>query len=183
MNNKNLRLIVGLGNFDKKYKDTRHNIGFVFVDSLAKKFGVKKWQSNEKIEAETAEAKIELTKKFKFKALLAKPLLFVNNSGLVVKKLKNFYKTKVDDIIIIHDDLDIPFGKVKLSYDTGAAGHKGVESITKALGTQKFYRLRIGTSNKILEKARKIKSDKKRMGLILEFVVKPFTKKEKSALK
>lgn len=183
MADKNIKLIVGFGNPGEEYKETRHNIGFIFVDALAKKNGIKKWEMDKKIGAEIAEGKIELLKKKKIKAVLAKPQLFVNNSGQVVKKLKNFYKFKNENIIVTHDDLDIPFGKVKLSFDTSSAGHRGIESVIKTLKTKKFYRLRIGTSNNDLMKTRRSKNKKQRLKLILDFVISPFSKKEKSELK
>lgn len=102
--------------------------------------------------------------------------VFVNLSGSAVKKLKTKLKLKNDNLIIAHDDLDIPFGKVKLSFDRSSAGHKGVQSIIDALKTQKFWRLRFGTANSKLKSARKA-------GKVPDFVLSKFTPTEQKELK
>jgi len=114
----NIKLIVGLGNPGKEYENTRHNMGFIFVDKLSER------------------AKTEF--------IVAKPQTFINNSGTAVLALSKLNKIKPENILVIHDDIDILWGKFKFSFGHSSAGHKGVESIIKALKTKNFWRLRIG---------------------------------------
>lgn len=178
------KLIIGLGNPDlpaggqaRNYEGTRHNIGFMFLDYLAKKIGANDLVENKKLNALVSKSKIEKTP-----VILAKPLSYVNKSGEVVFKLSKFYKIKPTDIIIVQDDLDIEFGFFKNSFDKNSGGHKGIESINKTLKTKKFYRLRIGTSIRALEKARE-QSDKKRDAFVMNFVLTKFSPKEQDTIK
>ncbi len=116
-------LIVGLGNPGRKYQKTRHNIGFRVVDEL-KSLNLKN-------------------------VTLAKPKTFMNLSGKAVKSLMTKYKAPPLNLWVIHDDIDLPLGKIRISKGRGAAGHKGVESIIKELKTKNFIRFRIGTQPKI----------------------------------
>lgn len=116
------------------------------------------------------------------KAVLVKPQTFVNKSGEAVKKLAKSLKLKVSDLVVIHDDLDILFGKVKLSFGRSSAGHKGVESIIKVLKTDKFYRVRFGTFNQQLAKIRRVKDKKRRLNEMNKFVIGPFGSSEKPKL-
>ena len=173
----NLKLIIGLGNPDSEYQETRHNIGFMALDFLARKYGLEKFSSQPKLLSHAAKGEIEKTS-----VIFAKPTTFVNKSGDAVSKLKNFYKTKPEDNIVFQDDLDIEFGKVKLSFEKNSGGHKGVESIMKSLKTKKFYRIRLGISVKSLQKARQL-SEKKRDEFVRDFVLSKFSKKENETLK
>jgi len=129
-----MKLIVGLGNPGKKYEQTRHNFGFMALDLLAKKLGTT-WRDSTKLKAELAKTA---------EYILAKPTTFMNQSGSAVSALLKFYKLTPSDLIVIHDDLDIDFGKWKLSSDSRAAGHNGVQSIIDQLGSKKFSRYRLG---------------------------------------
>ncbi|MGI6249941.1 MAG: aminoacyl-tRNA hydrolase [Anaerolineaceae bacterium] len=132
-------LIVGLGNPGQAYKNTRHNFGFLAVDAFAKSHEV-------------------TLKRIKFKAIigegklcqqpyiLAKPLTFMNNSGSSVSRLIKFFKVSLDHLIIIHDDLDLPLGTLRIRQSGGAAGQRGMSSIIDQLGTQQFPRIRLGIS-------------------------------------
>src|SRR3989344_5352890 len=113
------KLIVGLGNPGQEYENTRHNAGFIFIDKLS-----------------------EQLKDACFK--YEKPQTFMNKSGAAVLALVKFHKIKPENILIVHDDIDILWGNFKLSFGRSSAGHKGVESIIKALKTKNFWRLRIG---------------------------------------
>jgi PTH1 family peptidyl-tRNA hydrolase len=115
-------LIVGLGNPGGKYRNTRHNVGFRVIDELG-----------------------SLNKE---KVVLLKPKTFMNLSGRAVKPLIIKYKISVIDLWVIHDDIDLPLGRIKISKGRGSAGHKGVESIIKELGTKNFIRFRIGVQPK-----------------------------------
>jgi len=175
-----MKLIIGIGNPGKEYEKTRHNVGFVTLDKIIKnleKDPGEEFELNQKFSAQIAQIKIK-----KSKVILVKSQLFVNNTGQAVKKIKNFYKIRPEDIVVIHDDLDTPFGKTKLCFNSGSGGHKGIQSIIDGLKTQKFYRLKIGTSNKDLVKARKEKNSKKRIEGIGHFVLSEFPKIEQSKL-
>ena len=132
--------IVGLGNPGAEYEGTRHNTGRIAVDTFAKKVGVKEWKDDKKANAEIAKIKVG-----KNTALLMKPNTFMNKSGNAVGK---FIKSKkaAETLVVIHDDMDIPFGKIKLSFNKSSGGHRGVESIMRAVKTEGFIRMRIGIS-------------------------------------
>jgi peptidyl-tRNA hydrolase, PTH1 family len=169
-------LIIGLGNPGKYYARTRHNVGFMMVDKLQEEWNFPEFEFNKKFDTEISEGKINPPLPpgeggGEGKILLAKPQTFMNRSGEAVKKIMKFYKLKPSDIIVIHDDLDIDLGKFKISADSSAAGHRGVESIIDALGTKNFKRLRIGIEGTEMRKKRKIPGDK--------FVLKKFTESEK----
>ena len=178
------KLIIGLGNPDKEYQNTRHNVGFMFLDYV-----VKKAKTNNALEYDFKldEKLNSLVAKFRLKEsgktiYLRKPLTYVNKTGEVVSKLKNFYKIKPENIFIIQDDLDIPFGNTKMSFDKNSGGHKGIESVMKALKTKKFYRIRIGLATPALKKARQ-QSTKKRDEFVKKYVLSKFTKSEAEKLK
>jgi len=154
--------IIGLGNPGEKYKDTRHNVGFGVVDAFAGKNNFPDFAFSKKFNALLSEEK---------EVILSKPQTFMNKSGESVKSLVGFYKIPFSNIIIIHDDIDLPVGEIKISKGRGSAGHKGVESIIKKLGTNDFIRLRIG----ILPKAGKPKNPE-------DFVIKGFRKEEKDIM-
>jgi len=143
-----MKLIVGLGNPEAKYNNTRHNIGFQAVDYLATcarlKWSEKKdWQA---IVAKGADY------------ILVKPLTYMNNSGEAVSKIAKYYKlgdgTAIgDDLIVIHDELDLPLGEVRKSCNSSAAGHNGIKSIINFLGGQNFCRYRLGIKTEGLNKS------------------------------
>lgn len=171
------KLIIGLGNPDEEYQNTRHNVGFMFLDYLVKKIDANDFAEDKKHNALISKSKIEKTP-----IILVKPLCYVNKSGEVVSKLAKFYKIKPADIIVVQDDLDIEFGSFKNSFEKNSGGHKGIESIIKALKTNKFYRLRIGTAIRSLQKARE-QSDKKRDAFVMDFVLSKFSKSEGEKIK
>lgn len=132
-------LIVGLGNPGEKYENTRHNAGFMVVDLLLKKLNSVEdsvWEENKKFNCYLAKAGKEI--------ILVKPSSFMNASGEVVSKLVNFYKVSNFGLFVVHDDLDLPLGKIKVSFGHGSAGHKGVESIIQKIGSNNFVRVRVG---------------------------------------
>jgi PTH1 family peptidyl-tRNA hydrolase len=129
-----MKLIVGLGNPGEKYTNTRHNIGFLVIDDLAKKQGIS-FNFEKKFEAEIGE---ESDAKF------VKPQTFMNESGKSVVRVKDFYKIELENIIVIHDDVDLDLGKVRVSKGGSSAGHKGIQSIIDNLGTSDFWRIRVG---------------------------------------
>ncbi len=133
-------MIVGLGNPGPEYKNTRHNIGFLVIDRLRK---IKENNSSSKFKQHSDYAISQLDDLDKT-CLLVKPLTYMNLSGRAVKKLTETYNIPPNRILVIHDDLDIPFGRMKLKYGGGLAGHRGLKSIAGSLGTRDFFRLRIG---------------------------------------
>lgn len=171
-----MKLIIGLGNPGKEYEKTRHNIGFRVIDYLNKEFGGS-FDFDKKSDSEVSEVKINGKNVF-----LVKPRTFINNSGEAVRKLIKGRKLKGDNLIVIHDDLDIPFGKVKVSFGRSSAGHRGIESIIKVLKTDKFYRIRLGTFDSSLAKIRKMKDKRKRTSEMNRFVIGPFSPAEKQKL-
>ncbi len=163
-------LIVGLGNPGEKYKYTRHNIGFSTVDFLADK----KWQKSKK--ADYFYLKMNING---HNVELVKPQTFMNNSGKAVNYIMKKHSTSLDNLIVIHDDIDLMFGDIKLQRDRSSAGHKGVQSIIDSIGTKDFVRLRFGIGpqkNSLLDKLRIRKPTEK-------YVLEKFSKNERGALK
>jgi PTH1 family peptidyl-tRNA hydrolase len=130
-------LLVGLGNPGREYRETRHNIGFMLLDRLASKLKVRfsRLQSKALIASATYEER---------RIILAKPQTFMNLSGQSVQGLSHFYKLPLTNILIAHDDLDLPPGTIRIRPDGGSAGQKGMNSILERLGTDEFPRLRLG---------------------------------------
>ncbi len=135
-----MKMIVGLGNPGEKYAKCRHNTGFTLIDELARK-KVLSWDNSEKFKAMVAKISGGGEEE---QLILVKPQNFMNNSGPVVAQLASFYKIPLGQLYIIHDDVDLPFGKVKTQIGSGAAGHHGVESIIETLGSKDFWRIRVG---------------------------------------
>lgn len=160
-------LIVGLGNPGKKYKKTRHNIGSRVLDEFQKENSFPFLKFSQKLNSLISEGKIG-----RKKILLVKPQTFMNKSGQVVKALTTHYPLKTTNLIVIHDDIDLSLGKIRISKGRGSAGHKGVESIIKELRTKNFVRFRIG----IQPKKGKPKNPEK-------FVLQKFFKTEEKIVK
>jgi PTH1 family peptidyl-tRNA hydrolase len=131
------KLIVGLGNPGRKYAHNRHNVGFQCLDRLAQAHGLSFTQRRVK-------ASLALGKIADVRVVLARPLTYMNLSGQAVRPLVSFYKLSLEDILVIHDDLDLPLGTTRLRPEGGSGGHKGIRSIIEALGSQAFPRLRVG---------------------------------------
>jgi peptidyl-tRNA hydrolase, PTH1 family len=132
-----MKLVVGLGNPGRKYAGTRHNVGYMILAALARKFGLP--PVKEKFRAEALEAEIGGQK-----ALLLSPLTFMNLSGQSVAEAKNFYKIPEQDLLVICDDLNLPLGKLRIRKEGSSGGQKGLEDIIRRLGTDGFPRLRVG---------------------------------------
>ncbi len=130
-------LVVGLGNPGKEYELTRHNIGFIVLDNLADKAGIEISKSAHKGILGKGEY-LDNT------VYLFKPLTFMNKSGEALKEIKNFYKIPADQIIVIHDELDLQLGDIRSKFGGGTAGHNGLKSIVEKTGDKDFHRIRIG---------------------------------------
>jgi len=135
-------IIVGLGNPGEEYKGTRHNTGRMVVEDFAKAKNFSDWELDKKSNALKSEGKVK-----KEKVLLLLPETFMNNSGNAVMKVVTS-KKKATNLIVVHDDLDLPLGRFKISFARSSAGHKGVESVIKKIKTNEFVRLRVGISPK-----------------------------------
>lgn len=135
-----MKLIVGLGNPGREYNSTRHNIGFMCIDSIANHFNVK--FNTKKFQGEYVQ--------FNYKGekiILLKPLKYMNLSGEVVRDFVNFFKINIDDILIICDDLDTKVGTYRLRYKGSSGGHNGLKNIELHLSTKNYKRIKIGISN------------------------------------
>lgn len=168
-----MKLVVGLGNPGKEYENTRHNTGFIMLDFiLGKKI---EWKQSNGI------------KLFYFKDSLGgkpteyiKPTTFMNNSGVAVAHIKDKHKLNLKDIIIIYDDIDLPIGKMKISFDKSSGGHNGLESVIKKLKSREFVRIRIGISPETPSgKLKKPKGEKD----VLKFLLGEYKEKELNELK
>jgi len=169
-----MKIVVGLGNPGEQYHNTRHNIGWLALDSL---LGEVKWQESKKFNALIHE---------NGEYIYVKPQTFMNNSGQAVQKILNYYKllpknfgilnkkdaNLANTLIVIQDDLDLNFGDYKIATDSTSAGHRGVQSIITYLKTKKFTRIRLGIKNELLRTH--IPPEK--------FVVQPFSQAEKNQL-
>lgn len=140
-NLESIKLIICLGNPGLEYARTRHNAGFMFADLLSDKFN-----TESKFKAE-----ISIVEYIQNKILIAKPSTFMNESGETANLISKFYKYSPENILVIHDDLDINLGQYKLQYNKGPKVHNGILSIEKHLNSSKFWRLRIGIDNRTLE--------------------------------
>jgi PTH1 family peptidyl-tRNA hydrolase len=136
--NGNTFLIVGLGNPGKKYDQTRHNIGFDCLDSFAEAHDFPGWKEKKNLHCLEA-----LTQLGDNRIILCKPIAFMNNSGQAVRAIQDFYKLPTESIIVVHDELDIPFGQIRSRVGGSAAGHNGVTSVIEHTDGD-FGRLRIG---------------------------------------
>ena len=132
-----MRLIVGLGNPGIQYENTRHNVGFMVIDKLAGDFGIS--VNKDKFDVRFGRGDIEDQA-----VTLAKPMAFMNRSGWPVQKLAAYFKIDSKDLIVIHDDIDLAFGRLKIKEKGGHGGHRGLKSIIRAVGEDAFVRLRIG---------------------------------------
>mgnify|MGYP000951919661 CR=1 FL=1 len=160
-------LIIGLGNPGKEYEKTRHNIGFLALDFLAKNFDAPKFRPNPKFKASISEINYHDNK-----IILAKPQTYMNTSGDSVQTLANFYKITSQNIIVIHDELDLPFSSLRVKTNGSSAGHNGIKDIINKLGTDQFIRIRLGIQT---DKSKNIPAEK--------FVLSHFSITEKIKLK
>jgi PTH1 family peptidyl-tRNA hydrolase len=135
--NVDLRLVVGLGNPGARYENTRHNAGFMTADKIARDFNIS--FDKRKFDCVFGRGFIE-----DVEVLLAKPMAYMNRSGPPVQKLAHFFRIQCKDLVVIHDDIDLVFGRLKIKEKGGHGGHNGIRSLTDAFGGGDFVRLRIG---------------------------------------
>jgi peptidyl-tRNA hydrolase, PTH1 family len=132
-----LKLVVGLGNPGAEYRNTRHNAGFMVVDKIALDFNIA--FNQRKFDLVFGRGYVE-----DVEVLLAKPMAFMNRSGPPVQKLAHYYRLQCEDMLIIHDDIDLAYGRLKIKEKGGHGGHNGIRSLMEAFGSGDFVRLRIG---------------------------------------
>ena len=128
-----MHLIVGLGNIGEKYQLTRHNVGFMVIDEITKNLTTSNIQKSN----------FHSTLEKSAYDLYSKPTTFMNNSGMAVQAIKEYYKLEMEDLIVIHDDIDLPFGTVKFKIGGGHGGHNGLRSIDSHIGKE-YIRVRVG---------------------------------------
>lgn len=157
-----MKLIIGLGNPDKEQENTRHNFGWMVVDSMAQKSGLN-FANDKSGLASVSQTEIALEK-----VILCKPVTYMNKSGMAAKALQQYYKIELSDVIVIYDDIDLPFGTLRVSQNRSAGGHRGVDSIITELGSKDFIRLRLGIGPQ--------------KGTAEDFVLKKFSATEKKKL-
>ncbi|MES2224266.1 MAG: aminoacyl-tRNA hydrolase [Patescibacteria group bacterium] len=166
-------IIVGLGNPEKEYENTRHNAGMIILDQFAKKNEGSDWKKDN-----TRDALISKVEVGDEKVLLVKPQTFMNKSGISVKDLQGSPK-KLEKLIVIQDDLDLPLGSMKIVFNRGSGGHKGIESIVRSVKSEAFARVRIGICPTTPTGKLK-KPDHEKM---LDFIVGVFKKPELDIIK
>ena len=152
-------LIAGLGNPGKEYRETRHNIGFMTVDRIAERFGVKFTRTQFK-------ALITDVRYLDQRIYLAKPQTFMNASGQAVGALLKFHKIPYENFLVAYDDVDLPFETIRMKPSGGSAGHRGMQNIIQQIGTQEFPRLRLGVGRAYGSKQ------------AADYVLKPFSREE-----
>jgi len=168
-------LIVGLGNPGEEYENTRHSVGRILLENFRKSVDFPDWQENKYAQALCTSGKIG-----KEKVDLILPETFMNKSGKSVSFLSTKNKIKPENIIVVYDDLDLPLGKFKISFNRGSGGHKGLESVARSLKTKEFVRLRVGISAEDKNgRARKPQGEKK----VTDFILGKFKNPELEILK
>ncbi len=158
-----MHVIAGLGNPGRNYKDTRHNAGFMVIDYMARQNGIK--VRSFKYKARTGTGRID-----REKILLLKPRTYMNLSGISVEECLKGQKVEPARLVVIHDDMDLPAGRIKVKAGGGSGGHKGIDSIIKYLGTDEFARVRFGIGKPV---------DKEET---VDYVLSPFSPSEREEL-
>lgn len=178
-----MKLIVGLGNPGEQYETTRHNLGFTVVDQFLKDFASVqdgRWETSEKLKGEFF--------KFDWQAkdrsgvehvVLLKPHTYMNNSGLSVLLAKEFYKVDGSDMWVVHDDIDLQLGTLRIRNGGASGGHRGIESVMQRLGTEKFWRFRLGVGHP----KRMSEEGKYYIKNVEDFVLQPFSSDERGKVK
>ena len=142
-----IRMIAGLGNPGEEYAQTRHNAGFKAIDELARQANVTYWKNQAGAEVASIKVNDAEAEGGKREVILVKPQSFMNTSGGPISKLCAQYKVSVEELLVIHDELDIPAGDVRIKVGGGHAGHNGLRSIIDKMGSRDFSRVRVGIGN------------------------------------
>jgi peptidyl-tRNA hydrolase, PTH1 family len=163
-----IKLIVGLGNPGKEYSSNRHNIGFLCLNHFAKKHRIE-------FDKKQSKARVGTGRVAGYEVVLAKPQTYMNASGESVAGLVRKYSLNLDDMVIIHDDLDLPLGKIRIRAGNSAGGHNGIESIIFSLGRQDFIRIRVGIGRPLTPEGT---NDRQ----VVDYVLGDFSSQEKEIL-
>ncbi len=167
-------ILVGLGNPGKEYENTRHNLGRIVLECFRKKCDFSDWKESKKNHGLISGGKIK-----KSKVMMLEPETFMNKSGLSVSSFIDSRK-KAEKLIVVHDDLDLPIGTFKISYNKGSGGHRGLDSIVKNIKTKEFVRVRVGISQFTpTGKLKKPQGEQK----VLDYLMSDFSKKDLEILK
>lgn len=158
-------IVVGLGNPGNTYAYTRHNMGFMVVETMARELSLV-WHEQKRFQALVAEYDT---------ICMVKPKTFMNRSGMSVGEIVRFYKLLPENVIVIHDDLDIPFGLVKANFGKGPKIHNGLQSVEQYLKTSGFWRVRVGVDNRTIENRGTLSGE--------EYVLKPLLAEEREQMK
>lgn len=157
-----MKIIVGLGNIGKEYENTRHNVAWMFLDYLQEKLNFKITENNKSLDCITSQVYINNEK-----VIFVKPTTYMNLSGHAVQKLKKWYKVDDDELLIIFDDIDIPFGETRYKLNGSGGTHNGMKNVVQMLNTKNIARLKIGIGG--------IKHEKQDL---VSFVLQKFTKEQ-----
>lgn len=170
-----MKLVAGLGNPGEKYKDTRHNVGFLVVEKLARELtrGQPHWEASPKQHAHIVKTG---------EVLLVKPQTYMNASGIAVAGLASYYKIQPQDVWVVHDDMDLPVGKIRIRASGSSAGHHGIESVMRELTTEKFIRIRLGIGRGMESRANTTEKNLHRR-FVIDYVLSRFTRGEAGQLK
>ena len=166
-----MNLIVGLGNPGRGYAHNRHNVGFICLSHFARTQGIR-------FDKKQGRARIGTGKVADSKVVIAKPQTYMNSSGESVSRLIKKFDINLDDLLVIHDDLDLPLGRIRIRHGGGSGGHKGINSITSKLGSQDFIRLRVGIGRPVKNEGTTEFSDDE----IITYVLSDFTPDEKQTI-
>ncbi len=182
-----MKLIVGLGNPGSVYQDTRHNVGFMVIEKLAKELSRESvsWKEEEKFKALIAKIG---------DVILVKSITFMNSSGVAVTSIMRYFKLSPSDVWIVHDDIDLPLGKIRIREKGSSAGHRGVESVIRELKSDQFIRFRLGigrgklfskgdSDTVYIEKGNAGRAQRHRHKWDISFVLSRFTRGEAGTLK
>ncbi len=166
-----MKLIVGLGNPGQKYTNNRHNLGYMCLDDFAKAHKIK-------LDKKQGLARVGSGEIFGESVVLARPQTYMNESGQAVSRLVKKYSLKPDELIVIHDDMDLPLGKIRIRQGGSAGGHNGIKSLIIQLGSPDFIRVRVGTGHPDAAKNRMSAADDE----IIDFVLSDFSRDEKKVI-
>jgi len=165
-----IKLIVGLGNPGRRYAHSRHNIGFMCLNRFARKHGIR-------FDRRQCKSRVGSGKIADSEAILARPQVFMNRSGESVGALVKKFKVSPDNLIVIHDDLDLPLGRIRIRQGGSSAGHKGIGSIINHTGSPDFNRIRVGIGRPLAKEGSIISEAD-----IIDFVLSEFTPEEKQTI-
>ncbi len=166
-----MKLIVGLGNPGRGYTNNRHNLGFMCLNHFARTHGIR-------FDKKQGKARIGIGNVAGNQVILARPQTYMNESGQAVSALVNRFNISLDSLLVIHDDLDLPLGKIRIRRGGSSAGHKGIQSITAKLGSQDFPRIRVGIGRPIVVEGPTEVTDAD----IVDYVLSNFTPDEKQTI-